>query len=84
MALAHKKAKGERVGSIPYGFQLDGMTGKLTPEPQERAAIDFALGLRGKGQSYRKIAAALESAGFPPRVKSWHPQTVKNIVEAAA
>lgn len=84
MALEHKKARGERVGSIPYGSRLEAKTGKLLPEPQERAAIDFALGLRCDGQSFREIAAALDSAGFPPRGKAWHPQTVKNIIEAAA
>lgn len=84
MALGHKKAQGERVGSVPYGYRLDGKSGKLAPEPQERAAIDHASTLKGQGLSYREIAAALVSAGHKPRGKAWHPQTVKNIVEAAA
>ena len=83
MALQHKKAQGERVGSIPYGYRLDSKTGKLSPEPQERAAIDFALKLRCESRPYREIAAALQCEGFKPRGKTWHPQTVKNIVEAA-
>jgi len=84
MALGYKKAQGERVGSVPYGYQLDGKSGKLAQEPQERATVDFAIELRGKGLSFRAIAAALVSGGHTPRGKAWHPQTVKNIVEAAA
>ncbi len=84
MALAHKKAKGERTGEVPYGFRVapDGI--RLEPEPQEQIAVAKAKALRAAGQSLREIAAALASEGFKSRGKAWHPMTVKNIVEAQA
>ncbi|BBL77465.1 hypothetical protein MishRS11D_45630 (plasmid) [Methylomagnum ishizawai] len=39
--------------------------------------------LREGGMSYPKIAAELEARDMKPRGKTWHPQTVKNIAEAA-
>lgn len=82
-AMQHKKAKGERVGSVPYGKSLkaDGKT--LIDNQAEQEIIRIVKLLRNGGMSYPKIAAELEARGMKPRGKSWHPQTVKNIAEAA-
>jgi DNA invertase Pin-like site-specific DNA recombinase len=81
-ALQHKKAKGERVGGIPYGFQLalDGV--KLLKDKTEQALIALVKQLRETGLSLRKIAAKVAEQGFKPRGKAFYPQTIKLILEA--
>ncbi len=81
-ALQHKKAQGGRVGSIPYGKRL-GDDGKLVDDEAEQEVIRLVKLLRDGGMSYPKIAAGLEARSMKPRGKAWHPQTVKNIAEAA-
>ena len=65
-ALQAKKAKGERVGMIPFGFRL-GEDGRLEEEPEEQATRAAVLNARGRGLSQRKIAAELKARGFTGR-----------------
>jgi len=83
-AMQFKKAKGERVGSIPYGYRLDTDGVKLIPDDTEQTALKLICELNSKGLSLRNIASRLEKAGHLPRGKSWHPQTIANILEAAS
>lgn len=66
-AMQFKKAKGERVGSIPYGFDLsaDGVT--LIENAAEQAVISEAKELHRAGLSLRKIAVALDKRGLTAR-----------------
>lgn len=66
-AMQHKKAKGERVGAIPYGKALahDGIT--LVDVPAEQEVIAEARRLHAGGLSLRKIAAMLTMKGFKAR-----------------
>lgn len=82
-ALQAKKARNERVGSIPYGHRLDDDGKTLIADNDERAIIAKVIQLQAEGLSLRAIAARLESAGHRPRGNGWHPQTVKNILAAA-
>ncbi|TXG87851.1 MAG: recombinase family protein [Rhodocyclaceae bacterium] len=82
-ALQAKKARNERVGSIPYGHRLDDDGKTLIADNDERAIIAEVIQLQAEGLSLRAIAARLESAGHRPRGNGWHPQTVKNILAAA-
>ena len=78
-ALAVKKAKGERVGGVPYGYRA--VEGMLVEEPREQATVSLARKLHREGKSLRKIAAALRKAGHAPRAgKKWHVQVVKRLV----
>jgi len=82
-ALQAKKARGERTGSIPYGFRCDDGV-NLVPDDVEQEAIAMIRDLNRKGLSLRNIAGRLEAKGYKPRNgKSWHPQTISNILEAA-
>ena len=84
-ALAVKKSRGERVGSIPYGYQLaaDGRT--LEANAAELRAVELVRELRGEGLTLRAIAARLEAAGCVPRGGAkWHPDTVARIAAVAA
>ena len=85
-ALAHKKAKGERVGKIPFGFNLadDGVT--LVENPDELRAIELIQSLRTQGFSLRAIAEELTNAGIPTKdgKGSWKHTTVKSILTRSA
>lgn len=78
----HKKAKGERVGGVPYGFTLalDGV--KLLKDKTEQRLIALCKSLREQGLSLRKIAAKLLEQGFKPRGNTFNAQTIKNILAA--
>ena len=61
------KAEGRRAGRFlggqrPFGFKV--VAGDLVPIPKEQDAIAWAVQLRAKGWSYRRIATALSAEGF--------------------
>lgn len=86
MALAHKKAKGERTGGVPYGYDLatDGIT--LMPNADEQQAIAEMQELRTRGLSYRRIAAELERCGRKTKSGSarWDNTAIQKILTRAA
>ena len=75
-ALAHKRSKSERVGQVPYGFELDpegpanarGRPVRLLPDACEQATIAHMHELQYKGLSSRKIAADLNARGIPTKL----------------
>ena len=80
-ALQQKKAKGERTGSIPYGFNVadDGI--KLIKNEHEQEAIDYCIEAKKAGYSLREISGLLNEQGFKNRVgKTFNAQTIKNIL----
>ncbi|MFZ1536738.1 MAG: recombinase family protein [Chromatiaceae bacterium] len=66
-ALKAKQARGERTGSIPFGYLLaeDGST--LIPHAQEQVIISEARVMREAGLSLRQIASQLAALGFKAR-----------------
>lgn len=66
-ALAHKRANGERVGAVPFGYALAADGVHLDPVPEEQGAIALATELRAAGLSLRAIAGALADRGFRSR-----------------
>ena len=66
-AMQYKKAKGERVGAIPYGYTLADDEKTLEPNPTEQAVITEARKLKAAGLSLRKVAAELARRGFYAR-----------------
>lgn len=60
-ALGAKKARNERVGKLPFGFQLadDGI--HLEPCPEEQSILERINELRQAGYSLRKVADALNN-----------------------
>lgn len=66
-ALGHKRSKGERVGQVPYGWDLgdDGRT--LIPSPDEQAVLAWMRRAHADGTSYRAIAAELNRRGVPTK-----------------
>jgi site-specific DNA recombinase len=83
-ALAHKKAKGERIGTVPYGFGLadDGVA--LVKNTQEQTILKSMQLLRGAGYKLREITEQLNSDGLLTRRGSeWRVQYVHNLLKAA-
>jgi DNA invertase Pin-like site-specific DNA recombinase len=66
-ALTQKKSRGERVGTIPFGWQLDVDGRTLIPNPAERALAQRAGAMQGDGIPVRKIAAILAAEGHTTR-----------------
>ena len=65
-ALAAKKTRGERAGTVPYGYTAD-ETGKLSEHPGEQAIIAQVHALRAAGLSLRGIVSELTRAGLVGR-----------------
>ena len=83
-ALAVKKAKGERAGTIPYGYQLGDDGVQLVPHEGEQAVVATIRGLRAEGLSLRAIAAELDARGLVSRSGGrWHLTQVVRVLEAA-
>ena len=77
-ALAVKKARGERVGGIPYGYRDD--DGVLVEVPNEQVVIARAKELRAEGLSLRAVGRALIQEGHTPRTgKGWHVQVLARM-----
>jgi DNA invertase Pin-like site-specific DNA recombinase len=66
-ALTQKKARGERVGTVPFGWQLDDDGRTLIPNPAEQALARRAGAMQCDGIPVRKIAAILAAEGFTTR-----------------
>jgi site-specific DNA recombinase len=81
-AMRHKRSKGERLGTIPYGSALgpDGRT--LLPVPSEVEALALMRQLADAGTTLRGIAAELDARGYPTKGNAarWSHVTVMKIL----
>lgn len=66
-AMQFKRGKGERVGAIPYGYDLAADGVGLVENVAEQAVIHQARELHESGLSLRKIAAELDRRGLYAR-----------------
>jgi DNA invertase Pin-like site-specific DNA recombinase len=83
-ALQAKKARGERVGHIPFGYRLAADGVHLEPDPVEQAIRGEILALARQGLSLRQIAKALNERGtFNRGGRLWNQVTVMRIARAA-
>lgn len=84
-ALASKKAKGQRVGNMPFGWEIDTDGVALVENPKEQHVIAIIRELRTAGYSLRAIAEELNRQGHRTRRGSaWRHQYVAGVVKAAA
>lgn len=84
-AMQHKRANGERVGKVPYGFDLaeDGVN--LVANPAEQRVLSLVASLRRSGYSLRAIADELNKRGIPSKSgQQWKHSTIQRIVKRAA
>lgn len=83
-ALARKKVRGERVGSVPLGSRVASDGVSLEEDPDEAQAVARVLELRAEGLSYARIAVAMNDEGWPTRTGGpWHAQQALRIVRAS-
>jgi DNA invertase Pin-like site-specific DNA recombinase len=68
-ALAAKRAHGERIGAVPYGFALGADGRRLVVHQREQAAIARARQLRASGLSLRALASRLADEGYVSRAR---------------
>ena len=82
--LATKKAKRERVGSVPFGYRLAADGIHLERHPEEQKTIRTIRSLRANGAKLREIVSHLNGNGARPRGRRWHMTTVVRILSQAA
>lgn len=82
-ALAVKRARGELVGDVPYGYRAVRMPSgvqRLEPHADEQELVASARALRAKGLSLRQVAVALD-VKFESRTGTrFHPEQVRRMV----
>jgi DNA invertase Pin-like site-specific DNA recombinase len=84
-AMQRKRAKGERIGAILYGYQLAADGVHFIEALGEQAVIAIVRRLRAGGLSYRAIAAELNHRGLTNRAGGRFMATqVVHILQAAA
>jgi DNA invertase Pin-like site-specific DNA recombinase len=76
-AMSHKKGKGQRVGTVPFGYRLGGEGVHLDEEPAEQRVLARIGELRTAGLSLRAVANELNQHGIRTRLGTeWRFQYV--------
>jgi len=84
-AMQHKRAKGERVGAVPFGYRLAADGVHLEVEPAEQAIVDSIRELHRAGRTTRRIAEQLNREGLRNRRGAeWNFGRVAQILRAGA
>jgi hypothetical protein len=66
-AMHHKRAQGERVGTVPFGCRTAADGAHLEADPREQGVLSRILELRATGHTTRQIADKLNQRGFTTR-----------------
>jgi site-specific DNA recombinase len=83
-AMHHKRANGERVGTVPFGYRTaaDGL--HLEADPAEQGILSRIRELKAAGHTTRQIADELNRQGFTTRRgTAWRFQYVAEALRAA-
>lgn len=79
-ALRAKRARGERAGTEPYGYRVNGDGRTLHPEPDEQRILAVIDDCRRAGYPLRGIAGELNRQGFTTRTGSpWRFEYVRSL-----
>ncbi len=82
-ALQYKKAQGERVGNIAYGYELSVDDKTLVENKDEQRTLTFIVELRETGYSLRAIADRLNNTGITTRKgTAWKHQYVASLLKS--
>ncbi len=83
-ALVAKRARGERAGAVPFGYDAD-ESGRLVENTAEQGVLVVVRELRAAGLSLRAVVRALESRGLVSRAgKPFGLTQVARMERAAA
>jgi site-specific DNA recombinase len=66
-AMRHKRALGERVGTVSFGYRVSSDGTSLEVDPAEQGIIGRMTDLKRQGHTTRQIAAALNTEGLTTR-----------------
>lgn len=84
-AMSHKKRNGERVGKVPFGYDLAADGVGLVENAAEQEVLDLVRQLRAAGESLRAIAAELNRRQVPSKEgKPWKHSTIQRILGRVA
>ena len=81
-AMAVKRANGQRIGSVPYGYDLDADGATLVPNEAEQAVIADIQTKRAEGWTLEQIADDLTTCAVPTKTgksERWTHQAVARI-----
>lgn len=82
-ALSAKRARGERAGTVPFGFRLGADRRMLEPDPTEQRALEIIRECRVAGFSMQKTATELNRRGVQTRSGSpFRREYVYNLIPA--
>lgn len=82
-ALAAKRRRGERTGSVPFGHDLADDRRTLIPNETELALVGLMRQWKAAGLSYRQIADEMNRAGIPTKTgipSGWRHSTIVSIL----
>ena len=82
--MAIKRANGQRVGAVPYGFDIADDCVTLIPNEAEQAVIQDIRAMRSKGRTLAAIATTLTTRDIPTktgRSPRWTHQAVARILD---
>ena len=83
-AMAEKRRRNERVGTIPFGWDL-GADGRLIANDAEQLVIRRMLEARAAGLTLRAIANILNGESIPTKQgRSWYGESVRSVLERVA
>ncbi len=82
-AMAFKREQLQPTSHPPLGFRANGAGGhRMIPVPEELKIVRTILDLWRRGQSYRAIAAKLDTDGVPTKQGGrWRHTTVSRVVQ---
>jgi DNA invertase Pin-like site-specific DNA recombinase len=83
-AMHHKRANGERVGTVPFGYGVAADGFHLEADPAEQGILARIRELKATGHTTRQIAEELNRQGFTTRRgTAWRFQYVAEALRAA-
>lgn len=84
-AMSHKRRNGERVGKVPFGFDLAADGVQLVQNAGEQEVLNLVRELRAAGESMRAIAAELNRRQIATKEgKPWKHSTIQSILNRVA
>ncbi len=86
-AMAVKRANGQRIGSVPYGFDLADDGAALLPNDAEQSVVANILAKRAEGWTLEQIADELSARAVPTKTgksERWTHQAIARILKRAA